>query len=390
MRFLDKSPELINIEAENRQAELFVPKLVTREKYSWLSDNLSRGKYFATVIVAAIVMTSCGTRQTPESEGTATELPLVRTAVANTAPVEQQVVFSGNVEPYKRAYISSSIPLRINRIHKQVGDFVRQGELLVQMDEANYLQAKIQLDNLKLEHARVDTLFKIGSVSRQQLDQLTSQLELATSAYQNLKENTWLRSPVSGVVTGRFFENGEMFSMSPVAGGRAAILTVEDIDPVKVTVSVASHLFPRVDRNLRASLALDVYPGEVFDGTVYLKHPTIDPLTRTFLVELQFQNRDLLIRPGMFGRVTLGFGEADRVVVPDLAVQRQPGTNEMFVFIEKDGKVERRPVTIGRLIGSSYEIISGLQPGEAVVVAGHSRLLDGIPVRIEGNQPQIQ
>src|SRR5690554_2207190 len=108
--------------------------------------------------------------------------------------------------------------------------------MLVQMDGANYRQSALQLENLRKEYARLDTLFKVGSISEQQLDQLKAQLDVAKTAHANLEENTVVRSPISGLVTGRFYENGEMFAMSPVADGRSAILTVETIDPVKVVV----------------------------------------------------------------------------------------------------------------------------------------------------------
>lgn len=333
------------------------------------------------LVSVLILLSSCGGKKTASDE-TEEQLPLVKTTIAIAQMVEQQVTLTGNIEPFEKAYISPAAPMRVERIFKEVGDFVRKGDLLVQMDISNYRQAKIQLDNLEMEFARLDTLFKVGSISQQQLDQMATQLEVARTSYRNLTENTQLRSPINGVISGRFYENGEMFSMSPVVDGRAALFTVETINPVKVTVSVPEQFFPKVDKDMNVVLSLDVYPGQQFNGSVFLKYPTIDPTTRTFTVELQFPNQNLLIRPGMFGRVVLGFGEANRVVVSDMAVLRQPGTNERFVFVEKDGRVERRTVILGRLVDSQLEIISGIEPGEAVVVTGHNRLLDGSAVNV--------
>ena len=215
------------------------------------------------------------------------------------------------------------------------------------------------------------------------MDRISTELEVAKVTFENLQENTELRSPVSGIVTGRFFENGEMYSGAPVVDNRAAILTVEQIDPAKVTVSVAEQYFPHVGAKLNISMTLDVYPDKLFDGSVHLKYPTIDPLTRTFMLELKFPNKEQFIRPGMFGRVNIGFGEIERAIISDLAVLRQQGTNERYVFVIENNIAVRKTVEIGRRIGDCFEIINGLSVGEEVVVAGHARLLDGIEVRYE-------
>lgn len=337
--------------------------------------------FLSQMLIFSLLLTACGGKKNVSDEDQNTSYR-VKTEVVKIQPVEQIITLTGTVEPFEKAFISSSIPVRIEKIYKEVGDFVKKGDLLVQMDASNYRQARVQLENLEVEFARLDTLFRIGSISQQQLDQMATQLEVARTAYRNLTENTQLRSPINGVVTGRFYENGEMYSMSPVSGGRAAILTIEVLQPVKVLVNLAEQYFPMVEKNLNVSLALDVYQGKTFEGSVYLKYPTIDAATRTFTVELQFPNKEMLIRPGMFGRVVLGFGELERVVVPDLAVIRQQGTNERYVFVEKNGVVERRAIITGRLLGNMLEVVSGLVEGETVVTAGHTRLLDGSAVQV--------
>lgn len=310
------------------------------------------------------------------------EARLVKTEILQSRLVEQQSVFAGTVEPFEQAFISSSTPVRIKKIFKEVGDFVHKGELLVQMDASNYLQAKAQLDHLELEYARLDTLYRVGGIAQQQLDQMATQRDVARTSFENLMENTQLRSPIDGVVTARYFEDGEMFSMSPLAGGRSAILVIMDINPVKVTISLPEDYFPKVDESLAVKMALDLYPDKVFDGSLYLRYPTIDPITRTFVVELQFPNPSLTIRPGMFGRVTLGLGSIERVMAPDISVLRQTGTNERYVFVVENGHAVRKTVKTGRLIGDYFEIFEGVTAGEEVITAGFSGLLDEMPVKI--------
>jgi len=81
--------------------------------------------------------------------------------------------------------------------------------------------------------------------------------------------------------------------------------------------------------------------------------------------------------------VELNFGTIDHVVIPDLAIIKQPGTNTRYVFTVENGQARRREVELGRLIGDQYEVISGIQTGAQVVIAGQSRLLDQIQVRID-------
>ena len=138
--------------------------------------------------------------------------------------VPQVVSYTATVEPYKRNLISSSVPNRIKKIYVEVGDKVYAGQKLVDLDQANLAQQKLQLDNLELEYNRVKELFAVGGASQQQVDQLRTQYETTKTAYENLNENTVLLSPVNGVVTARNFDNGDMAS--------GAILTVMQIQPV--------------------------------------------------------------------------------------------------------------------------------------------------------------
>ena len=352
--------------------------------HSMKNSRKGTGKIFSSIVLgmgtlSVLLLASCGGKAAVEEKE---EIRRVRVETLKEKKVDQQLVYAGTVEPFEQAFISSSTPVRINKIYKEVGDKVRKGDLLVQMDASNFRQAKTQLDNLEKEYSRLDTLFKIGSISQQQLDQLSTQLEVARTSFQNLNENTQLRSPINGVVTGRYFEDGEMFSMTPTAVGRAAILAIMDINPVKVTINVPGDYFVMVNSDVKVSLELDVYPNQTFEGSLHIKYPTIDPATRTFSVELKFPNPDLSLRPGMFGRVTLVLGEADRVLVPDRAVLRQTGVNERYVFVVENNQAVRKTVEIGRLLGNEIEVLKGLQAGEKVVIAGSAGLLEGVAVEV--------
>ena len=336
---------------------------------------MKRNHFFNVMAVcAALSFVACsGQKETSEQVEEET-VQLVKIAKVMEQAVPQVVSYTATVEPYKRNSISSSVPNRIKKIYVEVGDKVYAGQKLVDLDQANLAQQKLQLDNLELEYNRVKELFAVGGASQQQVDQLRTQYETTKTAYGNLDENTVLVSPVNGVVTARNFDNGDMAS--------GAILMVMQIQPVKVLVNESESDFTKVKIGMSVDVNVEVYGDEVFKGKVSLIHPTIDPATRTFVTEINIPNTDSRIRPGMFARVNIDFGNVNRVVVPDQAVVKRSGSGDRSVYVYKDGKVSFNQVQLGRHIDKTYELISGVENGAEVVIAGHSRLKDGASVKI--------
>ena len=323
---------------------------------------------------SALLFGACsGSKESTEQTEEET-VQLVKVARVTEQAVPQVVSYTATIEPYKRNLISSSLPNRIKKIYVEVGDHVKAGQKLVDLDRANLAQQKLQLDNLELEYKRVQELFAVGGASQQQVDQMRTQYETAKTSYENLDENTVLVSPTNGVVTARNYDNGDLAT--------GAILTVMQIQPVKVQVNVSESDFTKVKLGMPVDVNVEVYGDEVFKGKVSLIHPTIDASTRTFMTEINIPNADNRIRPGMFARVNIDFGSVNRVVVPDQAVVKRSGSGDRFVYVYKDGKVSFNQVQLGRHMDTSYELISGVENGAEVVIAGQSRLKDGAEVKV--------
>ena len=323
---------------------------------------------------AAVLFVACSGKQDSAGQAEEETVQLVRVEKVTEQAVPQVASYTATIEPYKRNLISSSLPNRIKKIYVEVGDHVKAGQKLVDLDRANLAQQKLQLDNLELEYNRVKELFAVGGASQQQVDQMRTQYETAKTSYENLDENTVLVSPVNGVVTARNFDDGDIAS--------GAILTVMQIQPVKVLVNVSESDFTKVKQGMPVDVNVEVYGDELFKGNVSLIHPTIDASTRTFVTEINIPNADNRIRPGMFARVNIDFGAADRVVVPDRAVIKRSGSGDRFVYVYKDGKVSFNQVQLRRHIDDTYELISGVESGSMVVTAGHTRLKNGDSVKI--------
>lgn len=328
-------------------------------------------------LLAVVLLGSCTGGKDKSAAEKVEEKPRVKLADVTARPVEQIQEYTATVEAEVKNNIAPSSPVRIDRIFVEVGDRVVKGQKLVQMDAANLKQKKLQLDNQRIEFQRMDELYKVGGASKSEWDASKMQLDVQETSYNNLLENTSLLSPVTGVVTARNYDNGDMYS------GGEPVLTVEQITPVKLLINVSETYFTKVKKGAPVNVKLDVFGDEEFTGKISLVYPTIDPATRTFQVEIQLPNRDQKVRPGMFARATLNFGTQDNVVVPDLAIVKQAGSGDRYVYVYKDGKVSYNKVELGRRMGAEYELRSGVPDNSQVVVAGQARLINGTEVEVE-------
>lgn len=306
----------------------------------------------------------------------ATETPKVRVQTTSEKNVEQIAEITATVQPDAKNSIAPAAPGRIRQIFVEVGQHVAKGQKLVQMDAANLANLETQIDNQKRTYKRVQELFNVGGASQQELDNAKMQLDVAQTTLKNMNENTYLLSPISGVITARNYDNGDMYS------GQNPVLTVMNISPVKVLINVSEAYYSQVKTGMPVDVKFDVLNGQSFQGRVNLIYPTIDERTRTFTAEVKLANAGGKIRPGMFGRVTLEFGKQNRVMVPDLAIVKQAGSGGKYVYVYSNGKVLYKQLQLGRRIGAEYEVLSGIATGEEVVVAGQSKLADGMDVKV--------
>lgn len=341
-------------------------------------------QWMALLVVAMLGACSGGSDKAAAEK--VDEKPRVKLAEVSSRPVEQIQEYTATVEAEVKNNIAPSSPVRIDRIFVEVGDRVSKGQKLVSMDAANLKQIKYQLDNQQIEFKRIDELYKVGGASKSEWDAAKMNLDiretsyknlLENTSYKNLLENTSLLSPINGVVTARNYDNGDMYS------GGEPVLVVEQITPVKLYINVSEGYFTKVKKGAPVSVKVDVYGDEEFEGKISLVYPTIDPATRTFPVEIQLVNRDQRVRPGMFARATLNFGTQDHVVVPDLAIVKRAGSGDRYVYVYKDGKVSYNKVELGRRMDTEYELISGVDNNSRVVIAGQSKLADGVEVEVE-------
>lgn len=345
-------------------------------------------KYFPLLLIVSL-LAACSGKDNNSAEDTKDEKPVVKVETVDSREVNQVGEYTATVEPELLNNITSSTPNRIKEILVDEGMRVSKGQRLVVMDDVNtttyeiqVANAKANLANVQLNYDRALELFKIGGGTKQAVDQMELQLVNAKNALataertlRNMRENTVLVSPISGVVTARNYDPGDM-------SGALPILTVARVQPVKIVINVSESDLSRIHKGMPANVRFDTYGDENFSGTITLVSPVVDSQSRTFGVEITLPNADSRILLGMFGRVDLNLGQADHVVVPDKAVVKQPGSGSHYVYVYSNGKVSYNKVTLGRRLGDTYELIEGVEPGAQVVVSGQGKLANGMEVTL--------
>lgn len=338
-----------------------------------------------------MALTACSGKEDKNANKDKEEnIPVVKVETVEARTVDQMGNFTATVEAQLINNISSSTPNRIKQILVDEGQRVGAGQKVAILDDVNTFayetqvnNARANLKNIEVDYNRAVELFKIGGGTKQQVDAMEVQLinarnvlSNAERTLRNVQENTVLTSPISGVVTARNYDPGDMTGSLP-------IVTVARVQPVKIVINVTESELPRVRRGMPAEITFDTYGDEKFNGTVTTVMPTVDSQSRTFGVEITLPNADSRVLPGMFGRVKLNLGKAERVVVPDKAVVKQQGSGNQYVYVlQPDGSVSFNQVELGQRLGSEYELLSGVESGSQVVVSGQAKLANGVKVKV--------
>lgn len=387
-------------------------------------------KSFTALVLIAALLASCSGKKDKKGQNV-DETPLVELQSVHSEDVEELSEYTATVEAFKTNNISSSTGNRIKRILVDVGSNVRAGQAVVILDNVSAVnqesaiagqragvenqaaalasqEAALKSEEINLARQRKDLdrakeLVKIGGGTQQAVDQLQAAYDAAQESLkarkraleaskasldasrtslgasqrsmQTVQENTVLTSPISGVVSARNYDSGDL-PMGP-------ILTIQQMNPLKVIVNVNEEEFSKIKNGMPVTVTLDAVPDETFNGSVYLIHPEINQQTRTFQVEVTISNGAGKVSAGMFARVKFNYGSEKHIVVPDRAIVKMQGSGKRFVYVYKDnGTVAYTEVELGMRIGDRYEILSGLNDGDRVVIAGQSRLSDGAKVKL--------
>ena len=334
-----------------------------------------------SVVAAVALAAGCGSSNSKTAEQTTvTEevVPTVSVTQVSLREVPQEATYTSTIQAFVKNNIAPQTAGRISRILVDVGDFVKKGQVVAEMDQTQLAQVELQLRNNETEFNRLKELYEVGGLSKSDLDAIEMAYKVSKTQYENLKENATLVSPINGVITARNYDAGDMYAMS------APIYTVEQIVPVKLLVGISETDYSKVKKGDSVEITADAIPDKTFYGKIRKIYPTVDPATRTFTVEVVVDNNYSTLRPGMFARAKVNFGMNNSVVIPDVAVVKQQGSGERFVYVlNEDGTVSYQKIELGRRMGTEYEVLSGINDGAKVVTGGQIRLKDGVEVSVK-------
>ena len=335
-------------------------------------------KTLSLALLSAGLLASCSSSSSSKAteEQSADTVRLVEVAPAEMRALSLSEEFTAQLEAKVVNNITAQAGGRLKQLLVKVGDRVGAGQAVARMEATQASQAQIQLADAKTNFARMDELYKVGGVSKAQWEQAKSAVDQAKLAYGNAAENTVLRSPISGFVTAKNYDNGDMTSP------QLPVVVIQQIAPVKAVIGVSEQYYSYLKKGAAATLSVDALGEETFSGVVTNIFPTLDPVTHTVSTEIEVANKDLKLRPGMYARVHLDFGTKEALTVPDKAIVRQAGSGARYVYVFSGGKAVYRAVELGQQQGDLYEVVSGINAGDQVIISAPSNLKNGLSVKL--------
>lgn len=349
--------------------------------------------------------------------------------VGIVSPIRQdldvRLAYTADISPNQVVNIFSRVDGHIAKLHVDKGDFVKANQLLVEIDHTDYQhavnQAKANLAaakarvaqqdavvrNAQLTFDRMQTLIKDQFVSRQDLDNAEVNFDAARAAQESLQAQvnqmhvalaqaeahlaySYIRAPFAGYIAERNLDTGSYVSSATASTSTMSrgIMSVHDIDTVRVLIEVVERDIPLVKIGQKAQLRAEAYPDHIFHGTVTRVVQALNRATRTMTVEVDLPNKDRRLKGGMFARVEVMVGTHHQALqIPIEAVSRLE--NAQYVFIVEEGQARRVEIEIGVRQGNQIEITKGLTGNEEVIVSGKDIVHDGTPVQTRLLSPAL-
>jgi len=383
------------------------PKWVKTVKEVVMKDKKAR---LIPLMMVSVIFFSwlIGCRQTAvdEKQASAEVAPNpVRVISVAREEISEKLTYTGIIEAWQQVNVTPEIAGKVARIYVNEGDLVQKGQLLAELDtraldlqlkqaEAALAVAEANRADAQRNFERMKRLIAEKAVSEQQYEKIKLAYDTAEAQWKQAQaslnlvrhnlEVSKMKAPFSGVVASRNADVGDV--INPMMGGfspNSGVLTLIDYCKVKIKIEVSQSDIVRIKKKQRAYVRIDTYPQRQFAGEVAIVNQTADPLSRKFRVEVWASNPELLLKPNTFCQVIIEVNtHPEAIVVPQEAV-----VEDKYVFVIESGVAHRREVQLGLQNTEKVEILSGLQPGELVVVEGTLGLADGAKVKIEGERP---
>lgn len=330
------------------------------------------------------------------------QIPLIVVDTAEKSAVIKQVPLTGTVTSLTVAHLSSEVSGQVESVEVDVGDHVKKGDVLLQMDReieeltlqaarAATEEARAQLADAKRRYESAKRLRKQNNISVDELENRKAQVNIAQAALQRqlaeqqrrqaLVKRYTVRARFPGVISERVAEVGEWIEPG------TPIMTLVAIDKLRVDFQVPQEFYPHINDDSEVSVTLDAIPGNKFAADIDAVVPVSDPSARTFLMRVLVNEKDVSMTPGMSAHGTLRLNTGRRgVVVSRDAILRYPD-GRVTVWVVNQGTetttVSEQPVKVGHSFDGKVAITEGLTSGAMVVVQGNESLQEGQTVLVQ-------
>jgi len=333
---------------------------------------------------ALIMVTGCKDLFTKKQAVEQKAEPIKLTVQAEPAAIrtlEKKELFTGVLEPLKKADLAPAMPGLVRSIPVQIGQYVKAGQVLASMDDVTLVSTRAQFEPLKAQYERSKRLYESNALSKAQFEGVEAQYLATKRQLTQIEENTTITAPFSGVITAKAVEEGEIYSTMPGMGGPKGLIQLVQLDPLKVDFKVDEKTIRHVKKGMKVALTIDALSetDTTVAGTVQWVNPAADPMSRTFEVRITVPNRNGLLRAGYFVKMAV-IAESKKEV---LAVPVNALIGDRIFVIDNTKRAIARVVSRGWETAEYVEILSGIAENELVVVAGNKALPDSSEVIIE-------
>jgi membrane fusion protein, multidrug efflux system len=311
------------------------------------------------------------------------QTPVVKVEAPTRQTIVQSLRFTGDVLPIQQAQVFAKVYGALDNVYANIGDYVHTGQLLALVDTLVLAQqareSRANYINDSLQFVRAKSLQEQNLAAQQDFDNARTALEVARSNYESALTSlnyAKITAPFSGFITKRYLDPGAVLIST-----NATVLTLMDLDVMKIMVNVQEKDIPSVTVGTEAVAAVDAYPNKEFTGKVVRLSQALDLGTRTMAVEVDIPNSEHILKPGMFANVSLVIGKRENAItLPTQALQSDQAGS--YVFIADSTVAHRVTVKTGIEQDSHTEILSGLQGDEKVITTGQQFARDGGPIRV--------
>jgi len=342
--------------------------------------------------VFTILFILIGCEQSGDEE-TKTKVP-VSVQTIERGNVERTLEFNGDIHAEQEVKVFSKIPDRIEMFYADEGDNVKKGDLIAEIVattiEQAVLQAEAQKNNLEAEYSRAKRLYTENAMSQQQFDLIETQVTQARAAYKSAKsqlDDAHVLAPISGIIGKRYYDPGDM------ANPAQPVVSIVQMNQVKITIEVPEKELGLLAEGQDADIQVVSFTEQIFHGKVNKISPVLDPMTRMATVEIQVDNPEHLLKPGMYANISITVGTIqDVLIVPRHAVLESTSLKKLdgmdkvirnyFIYVVNDSLAEQRALGVSYVNHRYVAVQSGIEEGEQMVVNGQNNLRDGLPVLI--------